>query len=68
MSSFETEEQINNLLDTYAKTSKDEQTSLLEEISKELELFLSRKSTRLTAFLSFWEIYQTRYKKNSTNF
>ena len=53
MSSFETEEQINNLLDTYAKTSKDEQTSLLEEISKELELFLSRESTRLTAFLSF---------------
>lgn len=42
MSSFETEEQINNLLDAYTKASKDEQTRLLEEISKELEVFLSR--------------------------
>ena len=45
MSGFETEEQIDNLLDAYTKADTDQQVSLLEEIiNKELEAFLSRES------------------------
>ena len=45
MSGFETEEQIDNLLDAYTKADKNQQVSLLEKIiNKELEAFLSRES------------------------
>ena len=44
MSGFETEEQIDNLLDAHTKADGDEQARLLEEINKKLEAFLSRES------------------------
>ena len=39
MSVFETEKQIDNLLDVYAKADEDERMRHLEEINKELEEF-----------------------------
>ena len=44
MSKIETEEPIDNLLDTYIKVDKDDRAGFLEEINKEIEVFLSRKN------------------------
>ena len=44
MSKIETEEPIDNLLDTYIKVDKDDRAGFLEEINKEIEAFLSRKN------------------------
>ena len=41
---FETEKQIDNLLDVYTKADEDERMTHLEEINKELEEFLSREN------------------------
>ena len=45
MLSFETNEQIDNLLDAYTKADKDSRAQLSDEINNELEVFLSKEST-----------------------
>ena len=45
MSSFETNEQIDNLLYVYTKPDEDSRTRLLEEINNEIDAFLSKERT-----------------------
>ena len=53
MSSFETNEQIDNLLYVYTKPDEDSRTRLLEEINNEIDAFLSKERTEEDS-LSVW--------------
>ena len=53
MSSFETNEQIDNLLHVYTKPDEDSRTRLLEEINNEIDAFLSKERTEEDS-LSVW--------------
>ena len=53
MSSFETNEQIDNLLYVYRKPDEDSRTRLLEEINNEIDAFLSKERTEEDS-LSVW--------------
>lgn len=71
MSDFESEKQIDNLLDAFTKADEDARIRLLEEINEEIEAFLSKESAdnnAQTVFLIFWGIYPILCKKNLTNF
>ena len=53
MSSFETNEQIDNILYVYTKPDEDSRTRLLEEINNEIDAFLSKERTEEDS-LSVW--------------
>ena len=53
MSSFETNEKIDNLLYVYTKPDEDSRTRLLEEINNEIDAFLSKERTEEDS-LSVW--------------
>ena len=56
MPDFESEKQIDNLLDAFTKADEDARIRLLEEINEEIEAFLSKESAdnnAQTVFLIF---------------